>query len=34
MSMVDNDVFPMQTLFLELLYVTISSCQKLSVISS
>ena len=32
--MVDNDVFPMQTLFLELLHVTVGSCQKLSVIPS
>lgn len=34
MSMVDNDVSHMQTLFFELLHVTVGSCTKLSVIPS
>ena len=34
MSMVDNDISHMQTLFLELLHVTVGSCTKLSVIPS
>lgn len=34
MSMVDNEVFPMQTLFFELLQVSVGSCSKLSVIPS
>ncbi len=32
--MVDNDVSHMQTLFFELLHVTVGSCTKLSVIPS
>lgn len=34
MSIVDNDVSHMQTLFLELLHVTVGSYTKLSVIPS